>query len=145
EVRLVDAYQGEVITLEELKERRRQVQNRRQALIAQRDQQARLRADQQAAQFAWQELTAFCERIRTRLDELTPTEKQQVLQLLVERIIVGENSLEIRHVILLRSLQARVTAQAMSNGSAERSDAEGASADQPAARLRSDRVCLPLL
>ena len=107
DTRLVDAYQAEAITLEELKERRGQLQNRRQILAAQRDQSARLHADRQAAEGAWQELTTFCDRIRGRLEELTPIEKQRVLQLLVERVLVGETVLEIRHVIPLRQLRAQ--------------------------------------
>ena len=46
----------------------------------------------------WQ---TFCERIRGRLAEATLAEKQAILQLVVERIIVGDGSLEIRHVIPL--------------------------------------------
>ena len=44
---------------------------------------------------------AFCQRVRSRLDEATLAERQRILQLLIERVIVGEDSLEIRHVIPL--------------------------------------------
>ncbi|MDP9379942.1 MAG: hypothetical protein M3Q29_07295, partial [Chloroflexota bacterium] len=40
--------------------------------------------------------------VRSRLEGATFEEKQSILQLLIERIIVGEDSLEIRHVIPLR-------------------------------------------
>src|SRR6516164_4101789 len=70
---------------------------RRQALTAQRDQQARLWAERQAAREVWADLKAFCERIRGRLEDATLAEKQRLLQLLIERIIVGEDTLEIRH------------------------------------------------
>ena len=49
------------------------------------------------------DLTAFCARVRGRLDEATFADKQAILQLVIERIIVGDGSLEIRHVIPLRS------------------------------------------
>ena len=39
--------------------------------------------------------------MRSRLDEATLAERQRILQLLIERVIVGEDSLEIRHVIPL--------------------------------------------
>jgi site-specific DNA recombinase len=92
EQRLLDAYQAEVIDLEELKNRRQQLAGRRQALTAQQAQQARLQAERQTAQEVWEDLKAFCERVRGRLDEATLAEKQQLLQLLIERVIVGEDA-----------------------------------------------------
>ncbi len=44
--------------------------------------------------------------MRSRLDEATLTEKQRILQLLIDRVIVGEDALEIRHVIPLGRLKA---------------------------------------
>jgi site-specific DNA recombinase len=104
ESRLIDAYQGEVITLPELAQRRHQLAQRRQALIEQQAQQARLRQQRVHAQEVLEDLTTFCERIRTRLAEATFADQQAILQLLIERIIVGEDTLEIRHVIPLRGL-----------------------------------------
>src|SRR5262249_55058256 len=78
EQRLLDAYQAEVIDLVELKERREQLQLRRQALTAQREQQTRLRDERQTARKVWVDLKAFCERIRGRLEEATLVEKQQL-------------------------------------------------------------------
>jgi hypothetical protein len=56
EQRLVDAYQAEVIDLEELKTRREQVQGRRQVLVTQRDQEQRLQIEHQAAKKVWSDL-----------------------------------------------------------------------------------------
>src|SRR3712207_7545580 len=47
-------------------------------------------------------LAAFCARIRSRLDGATFDDKQAILQLVIERIVVGDGRLEIRHVIPLR-------------------------------------------
>jgi site-specific DNA recombinase len=104
EGRLIDAYQAEVISLEELGQRRRGVVQRRQGLIKQREQEERLRREASSARAVLADLTAFCERVRSRLDGATLAEKQEILQLLVERVIVGEGTLEIRHVIPLRGL-----------------------------------------
>jgi site-specific DNA recombinase len=101
EQRLLDAYQAEVISLEELTERRQHL-----AVLG--------------------DLTRFCERVRGRLQDATFAEKRAILELLVERIIVGEDTLEVRHVIPLR-------------GPAE--PGGGASlepTDSPNGRLRSD-------
>src|SRR5262249_48544044 len=101
EQRLVDAYQAEVIDLAELKERCEQIATRRQALAGQREQLARLRDQRRAAQEVWADLRSFCARVRGRLEGATLAERQQLLQLLFERVIVGEDTLEVRHVIPL--------------------------------------------
>jgi site-specific DNA recombinase len=102
EKRLIDAYQAEVIDLDELASRRKQLAERRRALSAQREQRLRLGEQAARAREAYGDLNAFCERVRSRLDGATFEEKQSILQLLIERIVVGEDTLEIRHVIPLR-------------------------------------------
>ena len=106
EQRLLDAYQAEAIDLDELKRRREQIRGRRAVLTAQRDQEQRLHRERQAAKEVWADLTAFCQRVRSRLDEATLAEKQRILQLLIDRVIVGEDALEIRHVIPLGRLKS---------------------------------------
>jgi site-specific DNA recombinase len=103
ERRLLDGYQAGIITLAELAERRQQVARHRQAVEEQREQQARLRRERAQAQAVLTELTAFCERIQQRLAAATVADQQAMLQLLIERIIVHEDTLEIRHVIPLHS------------------------------------------
>ena len=103
ERRLLDGYQAGIITLAELAERRQQVARHRQAVEEQREQQTRLRRERAQAQAVLTELTAFCERIQQRLAAATVADQQAILQLLIERIIVHEDTLEIRHVIPLRS------------------------------------------
>jgi site-specific DNA recombinase len=122
--RLVDAYQAEVISLAELTERRRSLAAQREALEHQGRQQQTLRSEQVKAQAVLNDLTAFCDRIRGRLDAASFADKQAILQLVVERIIVHESSLEIRHVIPLRSPPPGRNGQA----------------DKPNHRLRSDGV-----
>jgi site-specific DNA recombinase len=102
EARLIDAYQAGVISLEELGPRRRRIAERRSALTEQRDRQVRLCQEASNARAVLADLSAFCDRVRSRLDGATLAERQEILQLLIERVIVGEGSLEIRHVIPLR-------------------------------------------
>ena len=123
DTRLLDAYQAEVISLEELSERRRQLAGQRHAFEHELEQQRDLRRQRARAQEVLADLTAFCERVRGRLDEASFTDKQAVLQLVVERVIVHESSLEIRHVIPLHSPPPRREGPAQADG-----------------RLRSDRV-----
>ena len=130
DARLLDAYQAEVISLEELSERRQQLAGQRHAFEHELEQQRDLRRQRARAQEVLADLTAFCERVRGRLDEASFTDKQAVLQLVVERVIVHESSLEIRHVIPLHSPPPGREGPAQADG-----------------RLRSDRVgqvALPL-
>src|SRR5262249_27826750 len=101
ERRLLDAYQAELLSLEELGERRHALELRRESLVQEREQALRLRQDRAHAQAVLHDLTTYCERIRSRLDAATLQEQQAILQLLVERIIVGDDTLEVRHVIPL--------------------------------------------
>lgn len=140
EQRLVDAYQAEAISLDELRDRRGRIAGRREALLAQREQHERLRAERHAAQAVWSDLTMFCDRIRARLGEATLAEKQQVLQLLVDRVIVGEDSLEIRHVIPLRGPQPEDIGQGPPGDPGEEGGGGERSPRDPDVRLRSDGV-----
>lgn len=101
--RLIDAYQAETITLAELSERRRQLAEQRRALERQLAERQSLRAQRAKAQELAIDLTAFCDRIRGRLAAATFADKQAILQLVIDRIIVHTDSLEIRHVIPLRN------------------------------------------
>ena len=141
ERRLVDAYQAGVLELAELKTRREQIQGRRQILITQRDQEHRLNGERRAAMTVWSDLKAFCQRVRSRLDEATLAERQRILQLLIERVIVGEDSLEIRHVIPLGRSGDQPSCPSPNEPSGpqgKRDGPEETSADRPDCRLRSD-------
>ena len=144
ERRLVDAYQAEAIDLDELKQRREQINSRRHSLSLQRDQEQRLRSERQTAKEVWADLTAFCERVRSRLDEATLAERQRILQLLIDRVIVGEDSLEIRHVIPLGRLKAEIASPGPTNptgsGGGEGDEPEGPTPSSLGARLRTDGV-----
>src|SRR3954470_4558635 len=123
DARLLDAYQAEVISLEELTERRRQLAGQRHAFDRELGRQRELRHRRAKADEVVADLTVFCERVRGRLDGALPADKQAILQLVVERVIVHEGSLEIRHVIPLHSPPPGREEPA-----------------QPDGRLRSDRV-----
>jgi site-specific DNA recombinase len=144
EQRLLDAYQAEAIELDELRKRREQIQVRKQILTMQRDQEQRLRCERQTAKEVWADLTAFCERVRSRLDEATLAERQRILQLLIERVIVGEDTLEIRHVIPLGRLKPEPAdprpTDPTGSGGGEGDEPEGPTPSGLGARLRSDGV-----
>ena len=123
DARLLDAYQAEVISLEELTERRRQLAGQRHAFDRELERQRELRHRRAEADEVVADLTAFCERVRGRLDGASLADRQAILQLVVERVIVHEGSLEIRHVIPLHSPPPERGGPSQADG-----------------RLRSDRV-----
>jgi site-specific DNA recombinase len=103
EARLLDAYQAGVLSLAELQQRRDTITQRRHVLHEQREQQQRLRQQEVHAHAVLTDLSQFCTRIRRRLPAATLAEKQTLLQLLIERIIVGTDTVEIQHVIPLHT------------------------------------------
>ena len=121
--RLLDAYEAGAISLAELSERRSHLAGERRGLERQQQERDRLRRQGTKAEVVRTNLAAFCGRIGTRLDEATFADKQAILQLVIERIIVGDGSLEIRHVIPLPPRPPN-----------------GSGAPAPDAPLRSDRV-----
>ncbi len=70
-------------------------------MIVQQEQAEQLRRERFRAQEVLGSLAAFCDRIGAQLNQARFEEKQVLLNLVVERIVVGEHTLEIRHVIPL--------------------------------------------
>ena len=97
--RLVTAYQESLLSLEELRQRidplRKQlnaVQSERQALDA-------ATSDQQRYLRLVENLTQFQTRLRSRAETMDIMEKQKILRLLVKEILVGADSITIRHCL----------------------------------------------
>ena len=99
--RLLDAYEAGAISLAELSERRSHLVGERRGLERQQQERDRLRQKGMQAEAVRTNLAAFCERVGARLDEATFADKQAILQLVIERVIIGDGSLEIRHAIPL--------------------------------------------
>ena len=104
--RLVDAFTAEVLTLEELKTRRAGLQERIRGLT----QQERELRTQQHQQLRLTELDAniadLCHAIRTGLQMLDFTGRRQVLELLIDRVIISHEEVEIRYAIPLTGVRA---------------------------------------
>jgi site-specific DNA recombinase len=101
--RLLEAYQAEVISLDELAQQRCALAEQRRILEDQHEQRRRLREQRAQSRETLASLGAFCGRIRSRLQTASITERQAILQLVVERIILhDDNTLEIQHVVPLR-------------------------------------------
>jgi len=99
--RLTDAYLAEVLQLEEYKRRRQELEQRLQSVAEQvRSLEASVgRRDELAA--VVQSIEAFCQRVQQGLDQATFEQKRQLIELLVDRVVVTGEEVEIRYVIPL--------------------------------------------
>jgi site-specific DNA recombinase len=97
--RLTDAYLANVVQLEEYRRRRREQEQRLQAITGQARQleKSRGRHDELAAMI--QSVGAFCQRVQQGLAEATFDQKRQLIELLVDRVVVTGEEVEIRYVI----------------------------------------------
>ena len=90
--RLLDAYQAGALTLDELIQRQNPLDLELQEL-------RQRRADQPTQASAQISLEAFSERIQHALTAAEVETKQEVLRLLIERIVVFDDALTVEHII----------------------------------------------
>ncbi len=97
--RLTDAYLGEVIPLAEYERRRRDLEHRDGALAGQeRRLQTQAHQRMELAGVAGS-VEEFCERVRSGLANATFEHRRELVKLLVDRVIVTDEEVEIRYVI----------------------------------------------
>jgi site-specific DNA recombinase len=97
--RLLDAYQAEIIQLDELASRRQALAQHRLVLENRLSELEQLIQQQARQEALASEITAFCDNINSMLHSPTPEQKQHVLRLVVDHIFVGKEQLIIKHVI----------------------------------------------
>jgi site-specific DNA recombinase len=97
--RLTEAYLGEVIPLAEYQRRRQDLERREEALASREKQlQAQSRQRMELAGVA-ASIEEFCERVRGGLAEATFERKRKLVELLIDRVIVTGEEVQIRYVI----------------------------------------------
>ncbi|HEY7417141.1 MAG TPA: recombinase family protein, partial [Ktedonobacteraceae bacterium] len=97
--RLTDAYLAAVLPLEEYQRRRQELEQRQQG-IAEQARQLEVsvgRHDEVAGMV--QSVEAFCQRVQQGLAEATFEQKRHLIELLIDRVIVTNEEVEIRYVI----------------------------------------------
>jgi len=97
--RLTDAYQAGVIELEELQQRRNRIREHSQALNGRVIEIQQKSIDKEQELRLLQGVDEFCASIRQALVEPSFSIKQRVLQLVVDRIVVEDNRIVIKHII----------------------------------------------
>ncbi|MDP8953080.1 MAG: hypothetical protein M3N18_12760, partial [Actinomycetota bacterium] len=97
--RLTEAYLGEVIPLVEYQRRRKDLEQRDEALAAQEGQlQTQSRQRMELAGVAGS-IEDFCERVSRGVADATFEQKRKLVELLIDRVIVTDERVEIRYVI----------------------------------------------
>jgi site-specific DNA recombinase len=97
--RLLEAYLGGVLELAELERKRKELGGRADALLAQERQlEASARERTELAAIA-DSIAEFCEQVRAGLAEATFEQKRRLVELLIDRVIVSEEEVEIRYVV----------------------------------------------
>ena len=101
--RLLNAYQEGLASLEQLRARMPELRQQQQALQAERQSLEATSADQAHCLRLAETLTGFCAQLRLRANTLDVSEQQKILRLLVKEILVGKDTLVIRHSIPIPS------------------------------------------
>ena len=101
--RLLTAYQEELLSLELLRERMPMLRQRQQTLRAELQAIADQAHDRAAFLRLAETLTAFLTRLGCAAESLSVTERQKIVPLLVKEILVGEDTITIRHSIPIPS------------------------------------------
>ena len=97
--RLLDVYLGEIIGRDEFERKRQELTQSRNGL-AQQLRQLEAQAQQQieVAQFA-NHINDFCQRLQPTLTTLDFAQRRQLVELLIDRVLVDDDKVEIRYVI----------------------------------------------
>jgi site-specific DNA recombinase len=97
--RLTDAYLANVLNLEEYKRRRLELEQRLQAIERQvRQLEASVERHDEVTHMV-KSIEAFCQRVQQGLADATFEQKRQLVELLIDRVVVTEDEVEIRYVI----------------------------------------------
>jgi len=99
--RLLTAYQEELLSLDQLRQRMPALRKQQLAVDAELESLMLTAADQSRYLRLTETLADFCTKLHARADALDVTEKQKIARLLVQEILVGGDTIVIRHSIPL--------------------------------------------
>jgi site-specific DNA recombinase len=107
--RLTEAYLAQVLTLEEYKRRRQDLEARQEAVAQQRRQLEGQTRQQGEWTSVLESMEAFRQRVAVGLATASFAQKRHLVELLIDRVVVNDEEVEIRYVIptSLRSEQIR--------------------------------------
>jgi len=97
--RLLDLFQDEKIEKAELAKRKERLDQERQSIQTRLQQFDRLAQQERAKQIMLDDFAAFCQQVKANLENPTPQLQQEVIRLLIDHIVVGENEIVIKHIV----------------------------------------------
>ena len=97
--RLGTAYQEDLISLDELRHRMPELRKQENAVQSEVESLETAAADQTRYLLLADTFADFCEKIRARANTIDVSERQKILRLLVKEVLVGKDSITIRHSI----------------------------------------------
>ena len=97
--RLIDAYQAEAIELDELRARRQRIEEHGRLLQDRLREIEQQRRDRENEIRLLQGAETFCQSVSHALEEPSWDVKQKVLQLVVDRVIVEDTKVIVRHIV----------------------------------------------
>ncbi len=104
--KLLDAYQDDLLKLDELRSRLPHLRKRSEALQSELRSLESTAVDQQAFLRLAENIESFLVRLRSTADTLEVTERQKILRLVVKEILVHKEAIKIKHSIPIRSTMA---------------------------------------
>lgn len=97
--RLITAYQEDLLNLDELRRRIPELRKQQQAVESELESLETAADNQNKYLRLVDGLADFCSRLRARVDTLDVAERQKILRLLAKEILVGKDTITIRHSI----------------------------------------------
>jgi site-specific DNA recombinase len=101
--RLLNAYQERLLSIEQLRDRMPLVRQHQQSLRAELQAIADQSNDRLAFLRLAETLTAFLARLRSAAETLSVIERQRIVRLVVKEVLVGDDTITIRHSIPIPS------------------------------------------
>jgi site-specific DNA recombinase len=97
--RLLEAYLGGILELAEFERKRKELEGRTEALLAQERQLETSARERTELSGIADSIERFCERVREGLADTTFEQKRRLVELLIDRVIVSDEEVEIRYVV----------------------------------------------
>jgi site-specific DNA recombinase len=97
--RLLEAYLGGILELAEFERKRKELEGRTEALLAQERQLETSARERTELSGIADSIERFCERVREGLADATFEQKRRLVELLIDRVIVSDEEVEIRYVV----------------------------------------------
>jgi len=97
--RLLDAYLQEIIEIKEFERKRFELEKKQEVLKTEKNQLESASLEQIERSTIANSIEAFCFKIQPVLEDATFEQKRQLVELLIDRVVVFDEQVEIRYVV----------------------------------------------